>query len=117
MTTTDEEKIVAAAFEQGLLTVPFDQIAPLYVVTPQKKASIKFKQIAASIHDIGLVEPMVVARDPNSPDQFTLLDGHLRLEVLKDEGRTEHGVWSQPTMRPSPTTSGSIVSQPFRNTR
>ncbi len=89
MTPTDKEKSVAAAFEKELLTVPFDQIAPLYLVTPQKRASIKFKQIAASIHEIGLVEPMVVARDPYSPDQFTLLDGHLRYEVLKDQGNTD----------------------------
>lgn len=89
MTTTDKEKLVIAAFENELLTVAFHQIAPLYFVTPQKKSSIKFKQIAASIHEIGLVEPMVVARDPHSPDQFTLLDGHLRLEVLKDKGRRD----------------------------
>ncbi|WP_106745420.1 plasmid partitioning protein RepB C-terminal domain-containing protein [Yoonia maritima] len=89
MTTTDEEKTVAAAFEKELLTIPFDKIAPLYLVTPQKRASIKFKQIAASIHEIGLVEPIVVARDPHNPDQFTLLDGHLRHEVLKDQGNTD----------------------------
>lgn len=29
MTPTDKEKIVAAAFEKELLTVLFDQIAPL----------------------------------------------------------------------------------------
>lgn len=89
MTITDKEQAVAAAFEQNLLTVSFDSIAPLYLVTPQTNSSTKFKQIAASIHEIGLVEPMVVARDPQNPDQFTLLDGHLRLEVLKDHGNSD----------------------------
>ncbi len=89
MTTTAEEKTVVAAFEQELLTLPIDQIAPLYLVTPQKKASIKFQQIAASIREVGIVEPIVVARDPRNADQFTLLDGHLRLAALKDHEQTE----------------------------
>ncbi len=89
MTTTSVEKEVVAAFEKELLTVRFDQVAPLYIVTPQKKASIKFKQIVASIHEIGLVEPIVVAPDKHEPNQYTLLDGHLRLEVLKDLGHVE----------------------------
>ena len=86
MTMTAKEHTVAAAFEQELLTLAFTSIAPLYVVTPQKKASIKFKQIAASVQEIGLVEPIIVSRDPQTDGQFTLLDGHLRLEVLKDQG-------------------------------
>ncbi|MEP6017251.1 MAG: plasmid partitioning protein RepB C-terminal domain-containing protein [Paracoccaceae bacterium] len=89
MTTPPKERTLSAAFEQELLTVPLDQIAPLYFVTPQMKSSSKFKQITASIHEIGLVEPMVIARDPHSPDQYTLLDGHLRFEVLKDQGNTD----------------------------
>ncbi len=89
MTTNDKEQTVAAAFEQELLTVSFDCIAPLYLVTPQMKSSIKFKQIEASIHEIGLVEPMVVARDLQNPNQYTLLDGHLRFEVLKDQEQTQ----------------------------
>ncbi|WP_293576528.1 ParB N-terminal domain-containing protein [Phaeobacter sp.] len=88
MSVTREERTVAAAFEQELVTLPFEEIAPLYVVTPQKKASIKFKQIAASVLEIGLVEPIVVSRDPYNAGQYTLLDGHLRLEVLKDQGQT-----------------------------
>ncbi len=88
MAVTREERTVAAAFEQELVTLPFEEEAPLYVVTPQKKASIKFKQIAASVLEIGLVEPIVVSRDPYNAGQYTLLDGHLRLEVLKDQGQT-----------------------------
>ena len=89
MIATPKEHAVAAAFERELLTVPFDRIAPLYLVTPQKKSSIKFRQIAASIRDIGIVEPMVIARDPHDPEQYTLLDGHLRFAVLKDLKETE----------------------------
>lgn len=89
MTTEDEERVVAAAFERNLLRIAFDHIAPLYVVSPQTKETIKFKRIATSIAEIGLVEPIVVSRDQRDPTQYTLLDGHLRLEVLKDQGAAD----------------------------
>lgn len=82
------QRPVGQAFEQKLLRVSFTQIARLYIVSPQTKATVKFRQISASVLEIGLVEPMVVARDPKDPRQYTLLDGHLRLEVLKDQGLT-----------------------------
>lgn len=53
------------------------------------KISHKYLQIAKSIREIGLVEPPVVARDLAAPGRYLLLDGHLRVEILKDEGRTE----------------------------
>ncbi|WP_297340060.1 plasmid partitioning protein RepB C-terminal domain-containing protein [Pseudophaeobacter sp.] len=89
MTIGDEEQIVVAAFERDLRRIAFDQIAPLYVVSPQTKETVKFKRIASSIAEIGLVEPIVVTRDRQDPMQYTLLDGHLRLEVLKDQGATD----------------------------
>ncbi|MDO6590523.1 chromosome partitioning protein ParB [Loktanella sp. D2R18] len=89
MTTGDAEQIVVAAFERDLRRIAFDQIAPLYVVTPQTKETVKFKRIVASIAEIGLVEPIVVTRDQQDPTQYTLLDGHLRLEVLKGQGATD----------------------------
>jgi len=89
MTIGDEDQIVVAAFERDLRRIAFDQIAPLYVVSPQTKETVKFKRIASSIAEIGLVEPIVVTRDRQDPTQYTLLDGHLRLEVLKDQGATD----------------------------
>lgn len=88
MTPSASEEIIAAAFERELVHVPFEKLAPLYVVTPQTKATIKYGQIVASIQEIGLVEPLVVARDRHDRQLYTLLDGHLRLEVLKDNGET-----------------------------
>jgi hypothetical protein len=37
----------------------------------------------ASVREVGLVEPPVVARNAGQPGSFLLLDGHLRIEVLK----------------------------------
>lgn len=39
--------------------------------------------------EIGLVEPPVIARINGNPESFLLLDGHVRIEILKDLGETE----------------------------
>lgn len=88
MTPQISEQIVAAAFERELLHISFQQIAPLYLVTQQTKATVKYAQIVASIREIGLVESIVVVRDRHNPRMYTLLDGHLRFEALKDNGET-----------------------------
>lgn len=76
-------------FEPGLLVVPIGALMPVKTLRPTVKASHKYVQIAQSIREIGLVEPPVVARDPAAPGRYLLLDGHLRVEILKDEGRTD----------------------------
>ena len=38
---------------------------------------------------MGIVEPPVVARDHSDPGKYLLLDGHLRIDVLKDIGQTD----------------------------
>ncbi|UGA42430.1 ParB N-terminal domain-containing protein [Bradyrhizobium quebecense] len=64
-------------------------IQPLKLVSEEVKRSAQYRQIAASIAEIGLVEPPVVARSRDAIGRFLLLDGHLRLEVLKDSGLVE----------------------------
>ncbi|WP_187432322.1 hypothetical protein ROLI_033600 [Roseobacter fucihabitans] len=88
MTPSVSERTIAAAFERELIHISFEYIAPLYLVTPQTKATVKYGQIVASIREIGLVEPIVVTRDRNDPKMYILLDGHLRFEALKDHGET-----------------------------
>lgn len=64
-------------------------IQPLKLVSEEVKRSPKYRQIAASVAEIGLVEPPVVARSRDGQGKFLLLDGHLRLEVLRDRGLLE----------------------------
>jgi len=61
-------------------------ILPLRSVSETIKRTPKYGQIAASIREIGLVEPLVVARHKQSAGKYLLLDGHLRLEVLRALG-------------------------------
>jgi hypothetical protein len=77
------------AFEDAKLRIAIAQIQPLKIVSAAIKKTQKYAQIAASIREVGLVEPPVVARDHSDPGKYLLLDGHLRIDVLKDVGQTD----------------------------
>lgn len=78
--------VVAHGFENDCVTLAVDALLPVRVLRATTKSSKKYQQITASVREVGLVEPPVVARDPVNPGTFLLLDGHLRIEVLKDLG-------------------------------
>ena len=80
---------VAMGFEEARLQIAVDQIVPLKIVSAAVKKTPKYAQIAASIREVGLVEPPVVARDRGEAGKYLLLDGHLRIDVLKEMGRNE----------------------------
>ncbi len=88
MTRKDRRRtdVVAHGFEDDCVTLAVDALLPVKVLRTATKSSKKYQQITASIREVGLVEPPVVARDPANPGTFLLLDGHVRIEVLKDLG-------------------------------
>jgi len=88
MTRKDRHRpdTVAHGFEEDCVTLPVAALLPVKVLRTATKSSKKYQQITASIREVGLVEPPVVARDPANPGTFLLLDGHVRIEVLKDLG-------------------------------
>lgn len=79
---------VKMGFEQKSVRLTISEIQPLRIVTPAAKKSPKYTQIAASIAEVGIIEPLVVVRDRAASGKYMLLDGHLRLEALKDAGAT-----------------------------
>lgn len=74
------------AFETSSLRIPIEQIQPLREVSERVKKSVKYHQIAASIKEVGIIEPPVVVRDTANPETFHLLDGHLRVEISREQG-------------------------------
>ncbi len=80
---------VKIAFEEAKIRIAISHIQPLKLVSSEIKKTPKYVQIAASIREVGLVEPPVVARDRSDPGKYLLLDGHLRIDVLKDMGQTD----------------------------
>jgi ParB-like chromosome segregation protein Spo0J len=80
---------VKQAFEETRVRIPIAEIQPLKLITPAIKKTPKYLQISMSIREVGIVEPPVVARDRSDPGKYLLLDGHLRIDVLKDMGESE----------------------------
>jgi ParB-like chromosome segregation protein Spo0J len=80
---------VRIAFEERIETLPLSQLLPLNAVSPEVKQSAKYKQIAKSVAEVGIIEPLVVARSPDQPRHYLLLDGHIRHAVLADAGEAE----------------------------
>src|SRR6266487_287596 len=80
---------IAQAFGSDCIVVSLASILPVKAIEKTAKASHKYRQIAASIREIGLVEPPVVIQDARDTSSYLLLDGHLRIEVLRDLGQTE----------------------------
>ena len=81
--------IVAMAFEEATLRIGIGQIQPLKLISAEIKKSPKYARVAASMREVGIIEPPVVARDRDDPGKYLLLDGHLRIDVLKDLGESE----------------------------
>jgi len=75
------------AFQPLIVSIPLTSIIPQSSPIREKDKGVTFRQIAASIREIGLIEPLVVF--PRSAKEYLLLDGHLRLEILKENGAKE----------------------------
>ncbi|MBE7183808.1 MAG: ParB N-terminal domain-containing protein [Methylobacterium mesophilicum] len=86
---TDQPSGVVVGFERATVVVPLGGLVATRSFRPGVKQSKKYAQILASARLIGLVEPPVVRPDAQEPSRFYLLDGHLRVEALKDLGQTE----------------------------
>jgi RepB plasmid partitioning protein/ParB-like nuclease domain len=84
-----EHHIVNRAFADAMQHIALEDLSPLRPVTDTVRRTRKYSQIAASVREIGVVEPLIVAPDRQSKGKYLVLDGHLRLEVLKELGETE----------------------------
>lgn len=89
MSKKPERRSVTMAFERESISIPLINIQPLHLVSDSVKKTPKYSQIQSSVREIGLVEPPVVARDRSERNKYLLLDGHLRLEVLRELGFEE----------------------------
>lgn len=78
---------VALGFVPEPLVVPLDRILPSRKVPVGLATSRKFRQIRSSIQEVGLIEPLAIAAMDAGTGQHLLLDGHVRLVVLRDLGQ------------------------------
>lgn len=77
---------VVLGFVPEPLVVPLDRVLPSRKVPEGLAVSRKYKQIRASIAEIGLIEPLSVTAMNAATGQHLLLDGHVRLVALRDLG-------------------------------
>ena len=77
-------KPVRIAFEKVECTLPLTMIIPQRSIEPEYRQSTKYKSISSSIKTVGIIEALVVY--PKGPEEYLLLDGHSRLDVLKELG-------------------------------
>jgi len=80
-------KQVGLAFRPEALVLPLANILPLKPIKSSIKSTQKYQQVLASIREVGVIEPLVVF--PQKEDAYLLLDGHVRLEALRQIGETE----------------------------
>jgi hypothetical protein len=80
---------VKMAFEARGVRLSIADIQPLRLVTDAVKKTIKYGKIAVSVREVGIVEPPIVAHDRATRGKYLLLDGHLRLEILREMGESE----------------------------
>jgi len=80
---------VKIAFHPDGIMVAITKILPLKQVSGDTKHSRLYVRIAASVREVGLIEPLVIYPKGGKNGQYSLLDGHIRLEILKDMGQTE----------------------------
>lgn len=75
---------IRSGFDEALLTIQLDQIIFLKTINAATRKSTKYLQIRASIEEVGIIEPPAVHEDRNLKGKYILLDGHLRVDILKE---------------------------------
>jgi hypothetical protein len=80
-------KTVHIAFEKAECILPTASILPQRVMTADYRRSARYRQIASSIACVGIIEALVVY--PRNVNEYLLLDGHTRLDILKAQGVQE----------------------------
>jgi ParB-like chromosome segregation protein Spo0J len=80
---------IKMAFERQVVVLPLSNILPTKRVPDTIKQAMRYKRIVASIAEVGIVEPLVVARQQDDNEPYMLVDGHLRHAALSDLGNSE----------------------------
>ena len=81
--------MIYMAFRSEGVTIKIDKILPVKKIKPSIKNTKKYRQIYTSTREVGIIEHLVIYPHNNKPGSYILLDGHLRLEVLKDLNQEE----------------------------
>ena len=81
-------KEVRIGFDPKGVILPIGSVLPLRQLKPGVRVTQKYQQILASVREVGIIEPLIVFPQDRKAEMYLLLDGHIRLEVLKELGQT-----------------------------
>src|SRR5206468_12383428 len=81
-------KRVRIGFDLQGVTIPIANLLPLKSLK-SVKSSAKYQQVLSSIREVGIIEPLVVFPQKGKPGVYLVVDGHVRLEAVKQLGHTE----------------------------
>ncbi|MCO5120015.1 MAG: ParB N-terminal domain-containing protein [Burkholderiaceae bacterium] len=80
---------IALGFLPKPLVLGVESLLPSVGLSQKLISSHKFRQIRASIAEIGLIEPLSVTSADRKSGRHVVLDGHLRLQAVKELGHAE----------------------------
>lgn len=78
---------VDIAFEQQIILLALGDLLPLRTLSRDVARTVKYKRIVSSIAEVGVIEPLAVARRQDDA-RYLILDGHLRYFALGQLGQT-----------------------------
>jgi hypothetical protein len=79
---------VRLACRPEILDLPLARVLPMRRFDDGVRKTAKYRCIAASVRELGLIEPLVVFPQRDAGGSYMLLDGHVRLMILKELGAT-----------------------------
>ena len=82
-------KKIKIAFNFEPLYLSPEQILVTKILPKHINTLKKYKQIRASINEIGIIEPLSITEQKGKNQPYILLDGHVRFEILKELGCTK----------------------------
>jgi len=82
-------KKITIGFDLQEIILPLERIVPQKSITEKIRQSRKYRQIAASMKAVGIIEPLAVFPIPDQEGYYRLLSGHVRLDILRNTGATE----------------------------
>lgn len=79
---------VKLACQPEIVELPLSKILPTRRPNDNIVKTAKYQCIEASVRELGLIETLVVFPQPDTDGGYLLLDGHVRLMILKVIGAT-----------------------------
>lgn len=80
---------VVLGFDPNSIQIPLDCILSSRKIPLGLLKSRKYRQILASVREVGVIEPLSVIPADATAGSYLLLDGHIRLIALRELGHTE----------------------------